>query len=140
MGSKIITFRVPDDIYDEFGNKCESEGHTSSEKLREFVDDYLYPTKGEEKPEETSERGEGLNAELEALTMRVEALEEMKDVLQGYIQRVEALEANSIVKPVAEAIAKPEAKQVIPEEEKKGSEKKGGFIANLVFKENEPKE
>lgn len=48
MGSKIITFRVPDDLYEEFGSKCEEEGHNPSEKLRQFVDDYLYPPKSEE--------------------------------------------------------------------------------------------
>jgi hypothetical protein len=95
MGSKIITFRVPDDLYDEFGSKCEEEGHTASEKLRQFIDDYLYPPK----PGATSPTGESPNEgeespsdKLEALTLKVEALEEMGDTLGGLLKRVEALE------------------------------------------------
>ena len=38
-GSKVISFRVPDDLYDEFERKCKDGEVSLTVKLREFVDD-----------------------------------------------------------------------------------------------------
>ncbi len=44
MGSKVISFRVPNDIYDEFEQKCKDEGVSPTARLREYVDSVCNPT------------------------------------------------------------------------------------------------
>ena len=48
MSSKVISFRVPEDLYEEFVEKCESGGIRLSEKLKDFVDNACYPPKAKE--------------------------------------------------------------------------------------------
>jgi len=38
MKSKVIAFRLPHDVYQEFENKCKDEGVSPTVKLRELVD------------------------------------------------------------------------------------------------------
>ncbi len=45
MRSKVISFRVPNDLYEEFEQKCRDEEVSPTIKLREFVDNMCYPTK-----------------------------------------------------------------------------------------------
>ncbi len=47
MGSKVIGFRVPDDLAEEFKHACEQRGQTTGEVLRQLVDDMLYPNREE---------------------------------------------------------------------------------------------
>jgi len=47
MGSKVIGFRVPDDLAEEFKHACEERGQTTGEVLRQLVDDMLYPNREE---------------------------------------------------------------------------------------------
>lgn len=43
MGSKVIGFRCPDDLAQEFEQFCEGADKTTGEVLRKLVDDMLYP-------------------------------------------------------------------------------------------------
>lgn len=90
MGSKVISFRVPDDLYEEFEKRCHDEGVSPADKLREFVDSICYPA-GAEKTGASAElaklsdihkgwRAElgSLQEELESLAALVEVTENMK--------------------------------------------------------------
>lgn len=43
MGSKVISFRVPDDLYDEFEQKCKEEKVSLTVKLRELIGTACHP-------------------------------------------------------------------------------------------------
>jgi antitoxin component of RelBE/YafQ-DinJ toxin-antitoxin module len=43
LASQLVTFRIPEDLYEEFKKKCARDGITVSKQLRRFVDDFLYP-------------------------------------------------------------------------------------------------
>ena len=43
MASQLVTFRIPEDLYEEFKKQCARDGITVSKQLRRFVDDFLYP-------------------------------------------------------------------------------------------------
>jgi len=47
MGSKVIGFRCPDDLAQEFAQFCEGADKTTGEVLRKLVDDMLYPGSGQ---------------------------------------------------------------------------------------------
>ena len=47
MSSKVLGFRVPDDLAEEFKHACEERGQTTGEVLRKLVDDMLYPNREE---------------------------------------------------------------------------------------------
>jgi len=49
MGSRVIGFRVPDDLAEELERVSDERGQTTAEFLRKLVDDALYPSKGEGK-------------------------------------------------------------------------------------------
>jgi len=44
MGSKFISCRLPEDLYDEFSARCADEGVTVSQQVRLFIDEFLYPS------------------------------------------------------------------------------------------------
>lgn len=52
MGSKVIGFRVPDDLAEELDRACAERGQTTGEVLRRLVDDMLYPGSGRDRLEE----------------------------------------------------------------------------------------
>jgi len=45
MGSKVVGFRVPDDLAEELERVSSERGQTTAEFLRKLVDDELYPSK-----------------------------------------------------------------------------------------------
>ena len=47
MGSKVISFRVPEDIYEVFESKCSDEEVSLATKLREYVEDVCHSTTNE---------------------------------------------------------------------------------------------
>ena len=49
MKSKVISFRVPEELYKELDRKCKDEGVNQTVKLRELVDDVCHDKV--EKPE-----------------------------------------------------------------------------------------
>lgn len=51
MGSKLIGFRVPSDLAEQLEARAAEEGRSTSELLRELVDDKLYPKSGRERLE-----------------------------------------------------------------------------------------
>ena len=67
MGSKVIGFRVSDDLALEFKQFCEGAGKTTGEVLRKLVDDMLYPKSGRERIEERRERIEERGEDLEGM-------------------------------------------------------------------------
>lgn len=44
MGSKVISFRIQDDLYDEFEQKCLDEEVSLTVKLRELIDTACHPS------------------------------------------------------------------------------------------------
>lgn len=44
MRSKVISFRVPDNVYQEFDKKCRDEGVSHTVKLRKLVDSACHHT------------------------------------------------------------------------------------------------
>lgn len=47
VSSKVISFRVPEDLYIEFEGKCRDEGVSPATKLREYVEDVCHTTTNE---------------------------------------------------------------------------------------------
>ena len=45
MRSRVVSFRVPDDLYEEFEQRCKDEGVSPTVKLRELVESVCHPTK-----------------------------------------------------------------------------------------------
>ena len=45
MVSRVISFRVPDDVYGKFEQKCKDEEVSPTVKLRDFVDSVCHATK-----------------------------------------------------------------------------------------------
>ena len=48
MRSRVVSFRVPDDLYEEFERKCKDEGASPAIRLREFVESECHPIKVED--------------------------------------------------------------------------------------------
>ena len=48
MRSRVVSFRVPDDLYEEYERKCKDEGVSPAIRLREFVESVCHPTKVED--------------------------------------------------------------------------------------------
>ena len=44
MVSKVISFRIPDELYDEFNQRCKEERVSMTDKLRELVDSVCHQT------------------------------------------------------------------------------------------------
>lgn len=38
MRSRVVSFRIPNDLYDEFDRRCQHEGVSTTARLRELVD------------------------------------------------------------------------------------------------------
>ncbi len=55
MGSKVVGFRCPNDLAEEFEQFCERAGKTTGEVLRKLVDDLIYPGSGRERLKERQE-------------------------------------------------------------------------------------
>lgn len=124
MGSKVISFRIPEDLAEKFEQKCKDEGGNPADKLRGFVDSVCYPPK-EEPTEETKEGElEALTAKVEAFAARMQALEEREveavaeDFMAELAGKFKALETriDGIDKVIAELKGGGEG-------EKKGEEK-----------------
>ena len=78
MGSKVIGFRVPDDLAEELDRACAERGQTTGEVLRKLVDDLLYPSK--------SRKGEGEVAELEG--EKIEDIQQQVDTLGASVEHL----------------------------------------------------
>jgi len=55
MGCKVVGFRCPNDLAEEFEQFCEGAGKTTGEVLRKLVDDLIYPGSGRERLKERQE-------------------------------------------------------------------------------------
>jgi DNA repair exonuclease SbcCD ATPase subunit len=81
MGSKVIGFRVPDDLAVQFEQFCEGAGKTTGEVLRKLVDDMLYPESGRKRLEgrrdRLEERGKiEAHEDLSGVMIRLDNLEQ----------------------------------------------------------------
>jgi len=87
MGSKVIGFRVPYDLAEEFKHACEERGQTTSEVLRQLVDDMLYPN-----------REEAALSTDESVLGRLDVLEGVYEVLgkqlKDFDERLELVQVN----------------------------------------------
>ena len=88
MGSKVIGFRVPDDLAVEFEQFCEGAGKTTGEVLRKLVDDMLYPESGRKRLEERGEDLEGMLAPIQL------ALDTLAQQLKGFDERLELVQVD----------------------------------------------
>ena len=88
MGSKVIGFRVPDDLAVEFEQFCEGAGKTTGEVLRKLVDDMLYPESGRKRLEERGEDLEGMLAPIQL------ALDTLARQLKGFDERLELVQVD----------------------------------------------
>lgn len=94
MGSKVIGFRVPDDLAAEFEQFCEGAGKTTGEVLRKSVDDLLYPGSGRERLEERG-RGEVPAEDLAAMLAPLESAQEaLAQQLKGFEERLELVQVD----------------------------------------------
>ena len=87
MGSKVIGFRVPDDLAEELERFSSERGQTTSEFLRKLVDDTLYSGSGRERLEKrrTVETHEDLSAvmtRLDNLEQQAKSLDEQLELVQ----------------------------------------------------------
>jgi hypothetical protein len=123
MGSKVVSFRIPDDLWEGYEQRCTKEGVAPQEKLRHFVDEFCYPQQAEDTP--VGETEETLEAKVDELTARVEALE--------HAATYKVTEATSKSAPVE--IPKPE------DDGRDMTKGKGkGSMFDWMYKEPEPKE
>lgn len=88
MGSKVIGFRVPDDLAVEFEQFCEGAEKTTGEVLRKLVDDMLYPESGRKRLEERGEDLEGMLAPIQL------ALDTLAQQLKGFDERLELVQVD----------------------------------------------
>ena len=83
MGSRVIGFRVPDDLAEEFDQYCDGAGKTTGEVLRKLVDDMLYPGSGRERLERRREAA--TSADLEQL-YGVSTTEQIAELVNAQIK------------------------------------------------------
>ena len=88
MGSKVIGFRVPDDLAVEFEQFCERAGKTTGEVLRKLVDDMLYPESGRKR---LKQRGEDLEGMITPIQL---ALDTLAQQLKGFDERLELVQVD----------------------------------------------
>ncbi len=88
MGSRVIGFRVPDDLAVEFKQFCEGAGKTTGEVLRKLVDDMLYPESGRKRLEDREENLEGMLAPIQL------ALDTLAQQLKGFDERLELVQVD----------------------------------------------
>jgi len=77
MGSKVIGFRVPDDLAVELDRVSGERGMTTADFLRKLVDDTLYPGFGRDRLEER--RKVEAREDLSGLISRLDNLEQQKE-------------------------------------------------------------
>ena len=81
MASKVIGFRVPEDIAEELEKVSEERGTTVTEFMRSLVDETLYPAsdnKGQEKSDTViREQLQSLTNEQEKLSNKVQSISGM---------------------------------------------------------------
>jgi len=87
MGSKVIGFRVPDDLAEELERFSSEHGQTTGEFLRKLVDDTLYPGSGRQRLEKRRTVGAD-----EALSGVISGLAEVRAQLNGLEQQVKSFD------------------------------------------------
>jgi len=89
MGSKVIGFRVPDDLAEGLERASDERGQTVGEFLRKLVDDFLYPGSGRDRLEE---RGKvEAHEDLSGVMIRLDALAQQ---LKGFDERLELVQVD----------------------------------------------
>ncbi|MCW4011782.1 MAG: ribbon-helix-helix domain-containing protein, partial [Candidatus Bathyarchaeota archaeon] len=99
MGSKVIGFRLPEDMVQELERVCEERGLSVAEFLRSLVDETLYPT-GELSG---ADKGEVTREEIETLTNAYKNLaddvEELKMLIDCVGTKISGYELDGILNP-----------------------------------------
>ena len=88
MGSRVIGFRVPDDLAEELERVSDERGQTTAEFLRKLVDDALYPSKGEGKTTLGSSADDG-EVTLSDVSGEVELHEENIEEINNKIVKID---------------------------------------------------
>lgn len=151
MGSEVISFRIPEDLLQEFKKKCEEDGITLAQSLRKHVDDTCYPPAPKQEAsagdsESASEDSGGIRVVevpppsppgeqeiVQMLATRVEALEvkfdQLDDVLTEAVENLEG-RLDAIDKGIAEGKSTQSIKEKVKAESNGGgaaSEKNQGM-------------
>ena len=95
MASRMVTFRMPEDLYEEFQRQCENDRVTVSERLRKFIDDLVYPpTKPQAEPNGAAVTKDTKGKGSEALTVSSlkERLIELAKVTVSVLERLKRVE------------------------------------------------
>ena len=72
MRSRVVSFRVPDDLYEEFERKCKDEGASPAIRLREFVESICHPVKVNKVNTDNKARVKVINVEVEKVGKVIE--------------------------------------------------------------------
>lgn len=73
MGSRVISFRVPDDRYKEFERKCQDEEINPTAKLREYVDSVCH----QDTPGNTQSSGDNNKAQVKVIEVEEEKVDKV---------------------------------------------------------------
>jgi len=99
MGSKLMGFRVADDLAEEIETKAAEEGLSVSELFRKLADEYLYPSKsdngGGEVAELEGERMEDIQRQVDALGASVEHFGNHLKELAGKVELAQLNEGSA---------------------------------------------
>ena len=96
MGSNVITFRVPEEVYEEFKRKCSNDGVKPADRLREFVDKVCYPSQAEDEvaSKDSAKPNNILQSELKDVISRIEDIEQKRSQMyEAFTKLVKDLES-----------------------------------------------
>lgn len=95
MASRMVTFRIPEDLYVEFQRQCENDRVTVSERLRKFIDDLVYPpTKPQAEPNRAAvmEEAKGKRPEVLTVSGLQDGLMQLAKVMVSVLERIKRVE------------------------------------------------
>lgn len=101
MGSRLVTFRIPEDLYEEFQQKCSDDGVTVSERLRKFIDNSIYPgskpqamrePRAEAEQTTVDEGDEDQKLDADRLYYLEERIDQLDEVMVSVLERLDRIE------------------------------------------------
>jgi polyhydroxyalkanoate synthesis regulator phasin len=100
MGSRVIGFRVPDDLAEELERVSSERGKTTAEFLRKLVDDALYPSGREQTPTMADASLEEQINRLEDMQLLVsEEFLNLSRQVEKLTKQIEQMQAKSVLSP-----------------------------------------
>jgi len=90
MGSRVVGFRVPEDLAEELEKVSNERGQSTAEFLRKLVDDALYPSKDREDDDALS-ASEVVGNLVDDIKSHDEAIHDFQEVLKTQSERLDKL-------------------------------------------------